>query len=71
MALLDIFLRVKCELITSVQRNIEKSIVIVEHGLGTISMVDVPIKDTDSLQTKGLIKGNFCRQSSIIEEAKA
>ncbi len=70
LTLLYLLLWVESELIASMKRHIEKPAVIVEHGLGTIAMVDVPIKDTHSLQIERCVESYLCRQSCIIEEAE-
>jgi hypothetical protein len=70
MTLLYFLLRVESELIASMKRHIKQPVVIVEHGLGAIAMVDIPVKDTHPLQIEGGIEGYFCRQSCIIEEAE-
>jgi predicted alpha/beta hydrolase family esterase len=61
MTLLYFLLRVESELIASVKRHIEQPVVIVEHGLGAIAMVNVPVKDTHLLQIEWRIECYFCR----------
>jgi len=58
---------VEWEPITSMERNVENLVIVVESFLGTISVVDVPIKNTNSLT---LVSGVLCSNRNIIKNTK-
>ena len=62
--------RVESELIRAMQGSKEHARVVVEQGLSAISMVDVPVEDTDALEVEGLGESYLGSYSYIVEEAE-
>ena len=63
------FVWVKSQIVTSMQRHIQKSFFFVEDRLSSISVMNVPIKNANSFHS--LVNGNLCSESCIVKETKS
>lgn len=52
------------------ERDIEDLGVIIEHVLGPVPVVHIPVKDEDTAQSVGL-NSVLCGNSNIVHQAKA